>query len=75
MEPISFETEDAFGVRVLPAIFLNSSGDSSLSNLTQSEREAVERMKDQFHSKAEVRDFIKGLRQQAVDNVTPWRRW
>lgn len=62
MEPISTGTDDAFGVRILPAIFMRSSGDASLSNLTQSEREAVDRVKDQFHNDAELRDFIKGLR-------------
>lgn len=64
MEPISFGTDDNFGVRVLPALIW---GDDEFSaeygQLSRSELEAVARVRDQFHSKEELRDFVKGLRE------------
>jgi hypothetical protein len=63
MEPISIETEDAFGVRVLPALFMdNKEIDASHGSLTKSELEAVARVQDQFHSKEELIQFVRGLR-------------
>jgi hypothetical protein len=65
MEPISFGTDDNFGVKVLPAIFLDNNGiDIEHGQLTQSELEAVARVRDQFHSKEDLRDFVRGLRER-----------
>lgn len=65
MEPISFGTDDNFGVRVLPALFLdNKEIDAEHGQLTQSELEAVARVRDQFHSKEDLRNFVRGLREK-----------
>lgn len=65
MEPISFGTDDNFGVRVLPALFLdNKEIDAAHGQLTQSELEAVARVRDQLHSKEDLRNFVRGLREK-----------
>lgn len=62
MEPISLETEDIYGVQVMPALLFTSNNMSSyLSGLNASEYEAVMRMKDTFHSREEVERFVSGL--------------
>jgi hypothetical protein len=65
MDPISYGTDDNFGVRILPVLFLDNNGvDASQGQLTPSEREAVARVQDQFHSKEDLRNFVKGLREK-----------
>lgn len=63
MNPVSFTAGYGFGF--LPFIFINSDDryyDFYLSPLTASEQEAVDRVRDQFHTRSELNAFIKGLR-------------
>lgn len=62
MDPITGSTNSFFGASVIPAIIMRDSDGALLGDLTQSELEAVDRVKDQFQSEAELRDFVKGLR-------------
>ncbi len=62
MEPISLQTEDVFGVQVMPALlFSDNAMGNYLNGLNSSEYEAVMRMKDTFHSRDDVERFVNGL--------------
>ncbi len=63
MSPLSFAPGTAYGF--IPFIIPGENMkyfDIFFGQLTVSELEAVERVKDQFQSEAELRAFIKGLR-------------
>lgn len=62
MEPISMQTEDIFGVQVMPALlFTDNDMGNYLNGLNASQYEAVMRMKDTFHSRDDVERFVDGL--------------
>lgn len=63
MEPVSFESSDIFGVRVLPvAAFTNDSINSYIQSLDSGTREAVERNMDKFKSRDDIERFVHSLR-------------
>lgn len=63
MNPVSFAPGTVYGlIPIIIPIENNQYYDIFYGTLTASEQEAVERVRDQFHSKAELKAFIKGLR-------------